>query len=97
MICKCIELQVRKWYQRLLKTVPKILALKDFKYIQVGKRRDIGYYSIHIGLSEICLDKNGTWCVSLCNKFEEVIQDCSLLNLEQALKLANRFYQMLTM
>jgi hypothetical protein len=73
----------------------KALKLSDFRLVITSQETKMGYYSLKKDGDEICLeydDREG-WLVSLCNKWEEVLDEDCFSTQEDALEQANKFYQ----
>lgn len=86
------------FWNKLFETMSRSLTLKDFQWIVTNDEKADGYYSLKREDWEIAIDwtYRRSWTVSVCNKFEEALEEYGCANEEQALKIANKIYHSFT-
>ena len=81
---------------KFISYINRILTIKDFEKEGANPIIGMGYYSLKIKdyKCEICIDFNFRegWQVSLCNKYEEVVESYRVGSERQSLILANKIY-----
>ena len=73
----------------------KNLTLEDFQWIIIDKERKEGYYSLKKNGWEITIDWSykKSWTISVCNRFEEALEEYGCANECEALEIANKIYR----
>ena len=71
------------------------LTIKDFKWVVLEKRKEVGYFSYRCYGYEFCLevDLDKVWRMTFCNKEQEVLIEEVRNSEENILKLVNELYQ----
>jgi hypothetical protein len=79
----------------LIRNMSKVLKLKDFQWIETNTEKADGYYSFKGCDWEITIDwtYRKCWTVSVCNKFEEALEEYGCVDESEALKIANKIYR----
>lgn len=79
----------------LFGNMSKVLTLKDFQWIETNAEKLDGYYSLKGYDWEIAIDwtYRRCWTVSVCNKFEEALEEYGCTSESEALKIANKIYK----
>lgn len=94
-IKKVVFNMLGKRVNALREYMSRILGLSNFRLAVTNRETRTGYYSFKKNGDEICLeyDEYEGWLVSLCNKWEEVLDEDCFSTQEEALEQANKFYQ----